>query len=102
MKKGRAGDQCQKYQWWCAHGLDQGIGHFKSTKAKEFIMKGRVDLEKKNSRVFPCFSHLKILKTAFMGDIKHWLGRRRRRRHRRHRRSRTKNEKKKDDAKSLC
>jgi hypothetical protein len=30
---------------------------------------------KKNSRVSPCFLHLKILKTAFMGDMELWSSR---------------------------
>jgi hypothetical protein len=45
---------------------------------------------KKNCEVSPCFLHLKILKTAFMGDMKMWSGRHyrhRRRRYRRYRRS---------------
>jgi hypothetical protein len=28
--------------------------------------------EEKNSRVSPCFSHLKILKMAFLGGMKQW------------------------------
>jgi hypothetical protein len=53
--------------------------------------------EKKNSRVYPCFTHLKIFKTALMGDIKPWSNlcrRHRHRRYRRHRRSRSNGEKK--------
>jgi hypothetical protein len=28
--------------------------------------------KKKNSRVSPCFSHLKFSKRAFLGDMKQW------------------------------
>jgi hypothetical protein len=38
--------------------------------ARESTM-GRMSApEKKNSRVSPCFLHLKILKRAFLGDMK--------------------------------
>jgi hypothetical protein len=61
--------------------------------------------QKKNSRVSPCFLHYKILKRAFVDDMKPWLSRHRRRRHRyrrRHRRSESKVDKKTKDVKGNC
>jgi hypothetical protein len=42
---------------------------FGGVMVKESTM-DKISARKKNSRVSPCFSHLKILKTAFMGDMK--------------------------------
>ena len=49
--------------------MGQGIVHFIGTIARESTMDKRVQ-KKKNSWVSPCFSHLKILKRAFLGDMK--------------------------------
>jgi hypothetical protein len=54
---------------------------------------------------FPCFLHLKILKRAFLGDMKLWGSRHCHRRHRyrlRHRLSQSREKRKRDDAKSKC
>jgi hypothetical protein len=74
----------------------EGIVPFSSASATESTME-RVSTPKKNCEGFPMFLHLKIFKTAFMGDIKLRWNRRyrhRRRRYRRHRRSLSKVEKK--------
>jgi hypothetical protein len=45
-------------------GMGQGIVHFIGTMARESTLEMCVHL-KKNSRVSPCFLHLKILKEPF-------------------------------------
>jgi hypothetical protein len=72
--------------------------------AWESIMENGVH-QQKNFKGFPMFLHLKIFKTAFMGDIKQWSSRHHRRRHRyrrRHCRSESKDEKNLKDVKSNC
>jgi hypothetical protein len=46
--------------------------HFIGTMARESTKDKMSAEEKKNSRVLPCFLHLKILKKAFLGDMKEW------------------------------
>jgi hypothetical protein len=61
------------------------------------IYYGRGECPKKKFKGFPLFFIFKILKTAFLDDIKQWASRHRRHRHRyrrRHRRSRSKVENK--------
>jgi hypothetical protein len=73
--------------------------------AKESTMGRRVHQKKKNSRVSPCFYIIKILKTAFMGDVRQWPSRHRHRRHRyrrRYRRSGSKVERMMKDVKGNC
>jgi hypothetical protein len=53
----------QKYQWYQA--LGQGAVHFIGPMARESTMGKMSAEEKKSSRVFPCFLHLKILKVPF-------------------------------------
>jgi hypothetical protein len=48
----------------------QGIVHFIGTMARESTMDKMSAEEKKKSRVSPCFLQLKILKRAFLGDMK--------------------------------
>jgi hypothetical protein len=46
--------------------------HFIGTMAKESTLDKISAEEKKISRVSPCFLHFKILKRAFLGDMKQW------------------------------
>jgi hypothetical protein len=45
------------------------IVHFIGPMARETTM-DKMCAEEKNSRVSPCFLHLKFLKRAFLGDMK--------------------------------
>jgi hypothetical protein len=49
--------------------MDQEMMHFIGTMARESTM-DKMSAEEKNSRVSPWFLHLKILKRAFLGDMK--------------------------------
>jgi hypothetical protein len=51
--------------------MGQGMVHFFGTVARESTL-DKMSAEKKNSRVSPCFLHLKISKRAFLGDMKQW------------------------------
>jgi hypothetical protein len=50
--------------------MGQGIAYFIDTMARESTMNKMSAEEKKNSRVSPCFLQLKILKRAFLGDMR--------------------------------
>jgi hypothetical protein len=49
--------------------MNQGIVHFIGPLARGSTM-DKMSAEKKILRVSPCFLHLKILKRAFLGDMK--------------------------------
>jgi hypothetical protein len=54
--------------------MGQVMVHFIGTMARESTM-DKMSAEKKNSRVSPWFLQLKILKSAFLGDVKQWWSR---------------------------
>jgi hypothetical protein len=81
--------------------MGQGIVHFIGTMARESTM-DKMNAEEKKFKGFPMFLHLKILKRAFLGDMKQWWSRhwhRRRLYRRRHRCGRSRVKRKRNDAK---
>jgi hypothetical protein len=54
--------------------MDQGMMHFIGTMARESTI-DIMSAEEKKFMGFPCFLQLKILKRAFLGDMKQWWNR---------------------------